>query len=105
MARNMLRIGSERGLAEGKQAEKLIGESRSPLWVRRKVPSTAKSQRFCPKSGRPPAGGPIPSIRDVATTEDRPRVETGTDEWRPELYEAAPERQGAAFSPSSRPQD
>ncbi|TMM25341.1 MAG: methylmalonyl-CoA mutase [Actinobacteria bacterium] len=94
----MLRIGSERGLAEGKQAEKLIGESRSPLWVRRKVPPTVKSQRFCPQNGRPPAGGPIPSIRDVATTEDRPGVEPGTDEWRRELYEAAPERQGELFS-------
>jgi len=94
----MVRIGTECGLAEGKRAEKLIGESRSPLWVRRKVPSTAKSQRFCPQNGRPPAGGPIPSIRDVATTEDRPGVEPGTDEWRRELYEAAPERQGELFS-------
>ena len=94
----MVRIGTECGLAEGKRAEKLIGESRSPLWVRRKVPSTAKSQRFCPKNGRLPAGGPIPSIRDVATTEDRPGVEPGTDEWRRELYEAAPERQGELFS-------
>src|SRR5947208_4145390 len=98
MARHMVRIGTECGLAEGKRAEKLIGESRSPLRVRRKVPSTAKSQRFCPKNGRPPAGGPIPSIRDVATTEDRPGVEPGTDEWRRELYEAAPERQGELFS-------
>src|SRR5947208_11096786 len=98
MARHMLRIGSERGSADGKQAEKLIGEPRSPLWVRRKVPLTVKSQRFCPQNGRPPAGGPIPSIRDVATTEDRPGVEPGTDEWRRELYEAAPERQGELFS-------
>ena len=93
----MVRIGTECGLAEGKRAEKLIGESRSPLWVRRKVPSTAKSQRFCQKIAAP-ASRPVPSIRDVATTEDRPGVEPGTDEWRRELYEAAPERQGELFS-------
>src|SRR6266550_5385952 len=97
MARHMVRIGTECGLAEGKRAEKLIGESRSPLWVRRKVPSTAKSQRFCQKIAAP-ASRPVPSIRDVATTEDRPGVEPGTDEWRRELYEAAPERQGELFS-------
>jgi methylmalonyl-CoA mutase N-terminal domain/subunit len=35
---------------------------------------------------------------DVATTEDKPGVEHGVDEWRRELYEAAPERQGELFS-------
>jgi methylmalonyl-CoA mutase, N-terminal domain len=35
---------------------------------------------------------------DVATTGDRPGVERGADEWRRELYEAAPERQGELFS-------
>jgi methylmalonyl-CoA mutase, N-terminal domain len=35
---------------------------------------------------------------DVATTEDRPELESGTGEWRRELYEAAPERQGELFS-------
>jgi methylmalonyl-CoA mutase N-terminal domain/subunit len=34
----------------------------------------------------------------VATTEDQPGVENGIDEWRRELYEAAPERQGELFS-------
>jgi len=34
----------------------------------------------------------------VATTGDRPGVESETDEWRRELYEAAPERQGELFS-------
>ena len=34
----------------------------------------------------------------MATTEDRPEVESGTGEWRRELYEAAPERQGELFS-------
>jgi methylmalonyl-CoA mutase N-terminal domain/subunit len=34
----------------------------------------------------------------VAATEDRPGVERGTDEWRRQLYEAAPERQGELFS-------
>src|SRR5204863_176335 len=45
-----------------------------------------------------PAISPAPSIRSVATTEDRPEVESGTGEWRRELYEAAPERQGELFS-------
>jgi methylmalonyl-CoA mutase, N-terminal domain len=34
----------------------------------------------------------------VATTGDRPGTEGETDEWRRELYEAAPERQGELFS-------
>src|SRR5436309_3950602 len=34
----------------------------------------------------------------VATTGDRPGIEGNTDEWRRELYEAAPERQGELFS-------
>jgi len=34
----------------------------------------------------------------VATTEDQPGVENEIDEWRRELYEAAPERQGELFS-------
>ena len=34
----------------------------------------------------------------MATTGDRPGVESETDEWRRELYEAAPERQGELFS-------
>jgi methylmalonyl-CoA mutase N-terminal domain/subunit len=34
----------------------------------------------------------------VATTEDRPELETGTGEWRRELYDAAPEREGELFS-------
>jgi methylmalonyl-CoA mutase N-terminal domain/subunit len=39
-----------------------------------------------------------PKMGDVATTEDKPGVEHGVDEWRRELYEAAPERQGELFS-------
>jgi methylmalonyl-CoA mutase N-terminal domain/subunit len=34
----------------------------------------------------------------VATTGDRPGIESETDEWRRELYEAAPERQSELFS-------
>src|SRR5919204_3817094 len=34
----------------------------------------------------------------MATTEGRPGVESGTDEWRRELYDAARERQGELFS-------
>jgi methylmalonyl-CoA mutase N-terminal domain/subunit len=34
----------------------------------------------------------------MATTEDRAWVRNGTDEWRRELYDAAPERQGELFS-------
>ena len=37
-------------------------------------------------------------MRDVATTEDPPGIENGTEEWRRELYDAAPERQGELFS-------
>jgi methylmalonyl-CoA mutase N-terminal domain/subunit len=37
-------------------------------------------------------------MRNVATTGDRPGVERGTNDWRRELYEAAPERQGELFS-------
>jgi methylmalonyl-CoA mutase N-terminal domain/subunit len=46
------------------------------------------------------AGAPCaaPTILFVATTEDRPGLENGTDEWRRELYDAAPERQGELFS-------
>jgi methylmalonyl-CoA mutase, N-terminal domain len=34
----------------------------------------------------------------VATTGDRPEIESEADEWRRELYDAAPERQGELFS-------
>jgi methylmalonyl-CoA mutase, N-terminal domain len=34
----------------------------------------------------------------MATTEDKPEVGGGTEEWREKLYEAAPERQGELFS-------
>jgi methylmalonyl-CoA mutase, N-terminal domain len=34
----------------------------------------------------------------VATTGDRPGIENETEEWRRELYEAAPERRGELFS-------
>jgi methylmalonyl-CoA mutase, N-terminal domain len=34
----------------------------------------------------------------VATTEDRPGLKNDTSEWRRELYDAAPERQGELFS-------
>ena len=34
----------------------------------------------------------------MATTEDRPELQNGTEEWRRELYDAAPERQGELFS-------
>jgi methylmalonyl-CoA mutase N-terminal domain/subunit len=34
----------------------------------------------------------------VATTEGQPGVDSGTDEWRRELYEASPERRGELFS-------
>jgi methylmalonyl-CoA mutase, N-terminal domain len=34
----------------------------------------------------------------MATTEDRPEVRTGTEEWRRELYEAAPDRDGGLTS-------
>jgi methylmalonyl-CoA mutase N-terminal domain/subunit len=34
----------------------------------------------------------------MATTDDRPDVATGVDEWKKELYEAAPEREGELFS-------
>jgi len=34
----------------------------------------------------------------VATTEDRPELRKGTGEWRRELYDAAPEREGELFS-------
>ena len=34
----------------------------------------------------------------MATPGDRPGIESETDEWRRELYEAAPERQGELFS-------
>ncbi|MDP9309131.1 MAG: methylmalonyl-CoA mutase family protein [Actinomycetota bacterium] len=34
----------------------------------------------------------------MATTEGQPGVDSGTDEWRRELYEASPERQGELFS-------
>jgi len=34
----------------------------------------------------------------VATTEDRPKQTSGTEQWRQELYEASPERQGELFS-------
>jgi methylmalonyl-CoA mutase, N-terminal domain len=34
----------------------------------------------------------------MATTDDRPEVATGVDEWKKELYDAAPEREGELFS-------
>jgi len=34
----------------------------------------------------------------MATTEDKPEVGGGTEEWREKLYDAAPERQGELFS-------
>jgi methylmalonyl-CoA mutase N-terminal domain/subunit len=34
----------------------------------------------------------------MATTEDRPEVGGGTEEWREKLYEAVPEREGELFS-------
>ncbi len=34
----------------------------------------------------------------MATTEDRPKQTSGTEQWRQELYEASPERQGELFS-------
>jgi methylmalonyl-CoA mutase N-terminal domain/subunit len=37
-------------------------------------------------------------MRDVATTEDPPGIDNGTEEWRRKLYDAAPERQGELFS-------
>src|SRR5690349_8970846 len=37
-------------------------------------------------------------IRSMGTTEDKPEVGGGTEEWREKLYEAAPERQGELFS-------
>src|SRR6184192_3549966 len=77
--------------------EKLIGESRSPRWGRRKTQGGLKVNALRPESP-PPAGGPAPTIRSVATTGDRPGIESETDEWRRELYEAAPERQGELFS-------
>ena len=36
----------------------------------------------------------------MATTEDRPELETGVGEWKKELYEAVPERQGELSRPS-----
>src|SRR4051794_1091576 len=80
--------------------EKLIGESRSPMWGRRKDAGRLKVNALRPE-WPPPAGGPAPTIRNVATTGDRPGIESETDEWRRELYEAAPERQGQLFSTMS----
>jgi methylmalonyl-CoA mutase, N-terminal domain len=34
----------------------------------------------------------------MATTEDRPELGSGVDEWKSELYDAVPERQGELFS-------
>jgi len=34
----------------------------------------------------------------VATTGDRPGIESEAEEWRRELYDAVPERQGELFS-------
>src|SRR3954464_9418776 len=34
----------------------------------------------------------------MATTEDQPGIDNGTQEWRRELYDAAPEREGELFS-------
>jgi methylmalonyl-CoA mutase N-terminal domain/subunit len=34
----------------------------------------------------------------VATTEDRPKQASGTEQWRRELYDASPERKGELFS-------
>src|SRR5437762_1265273 len=77
--------------------EKLIGESRSPMWGRRKDAGRLKVNALRPE-WPPPAGGPAPTIRNVATTGDRPGIESETDEWRRELYEAAPERHCELFS-------
>src|SRR5215218_5443269 len=39
-----------------------------------------------------------PRLRSMATTEDRPEVTSGVDEWKSGLYDAVPERQGELFS-------
>src|SRR4051812_32602669 len=39
-----------------------------------------------------------PNMRAVATTEDQPGVDGGAADWRRELYDAVPERQGELFS-------
>src|SRR3954454_16000942 len=39
-----------------------------------------------------------PNMRAVATTEDQPGVDGGAPDWRRELYDAVPERQGELFS-------
>src|SRR3954447_2501601 len=39
-----------------------------------------------------------PKMRAVATTEDQPGVDGGGADWRRELYDAVPERQGELFS-------
>src|ERR671922_2815233 len=41
---------------------------------------------------------PAPTIRHVATTEDPRASLDGTAEWKRELYDAAPEREGEVFS-------
>ena len=46
------------------------------------------------------SGSPVPAAYNsfVATAEDRRRRAKGTEEWRRELYDATPERQGELFS-------
>ena len=89
-------FGSKRGVDERIRVEKLIGESRSPFRVSSRGRGLIKVN-FTARKTTPPFG-PTPSIRDVATTEDQPGIDKKTHEWRRELYEAAPERQGELFS-------
>ena len=42
--------------------------------------------------------GPGRRLSAVATTEDRPELQNGTEQWRRELYDAVPERTGELFS-------
>ena len=49
------------------------------------------------RRARPPQLRPSPRLRRMATTEDR-RTDTPTEEWKRELYDAVPERQGELFS-------
>jgi methylmalonyl-CoA mutase, N-terminal domain len=50
------------------------------------------------KRGSITGRGTSPRIRGMATTEDRPEISTETEQWRRELYEAAPERDGELTS-------
>jgi methylmalonyl-CoA mutase N-terminal domain/subunit len=42
--------------------------------------------------------GPGRRLSAVATTEDRPELQNGTEQWRRELYDAVPQRTGELFS-------